>query len=97
MVIRANWQRNSNNMVIVGFTPEFFRRLKRLDSRLQEIAFKKIELFRNRNNHRRLEVHKLHGKYAGFFSIDRKNRIMFEWISNEEARLHTVGDHSIYE
>lgn len=86
-------------MVTVGFTQEFFRRLKRLDLRLQEIAFEKIELFRNKNNHRRLEVHKLHGKYAGFFSfsIDRKNRIMFEWISNEEARLHTVGDHSIYE
>ncbi len=86
-------------MVTVGFTPEFFRRLKRLDLRLQEVAFKKIELFRDRDNHRQLEVHKLHGKYAGFFgfSIDRKNRIMFEWISNKEARLHAVGDHSIYE
>lgn len=86
-------------MITVGFTPEFFRRLRKLESQLQEIAFKKIELFRDRNNHRRLEVHKLHGKYAGFFgfSIDRKKRIMFEWISNEEARLHTVGDHSIYE
>ena len=86
-------------MIIVGFTPEFFRNLKKLPLRLQEVAFKKIELFRNRNNHRKLEVHKLHGKYAGFFgfSIDRKNRVMFEWISSEEARLHTVGDHSIYE
>ena len=86
-------------MITIGFTPEFFRRLRKLESQLQEIAFKKIELFRDRNNHRRLEVHKLHGKYAGFlgFSIDRKNRIMFEWVSNEEARIHTIGDHSIYE
>ena len=86
-------------MITVGFTPEFFRNLKKLPLRLQEVAFKKIELFRNRNNHRKLEVHKLHGKYAGFFgfSVDRKNRVMFEWISSEEARLHTVGDHSIYE
>jgi len=85
-------------MITAGFTPEFFRRLKRLTPQLQEIAFKKIDLFRDRNNHRRLGVHKLHGKYDGFFgfSIDRKNRIMFEWISDEEARLHTVGDHSIY-
>jgi hypothetical protein len=29
-------------------------------------------------------------------TVDRKNRIIFEWISDEEARLHTVGDHSIY-
>lgn len=85
-------------MFTVGFTPEFFRKLKRLGPQLQESAFNKIELFRDRNNHKRLEVHKLHGKYAGFFgfSIDRKNRIMFEWISDDEARLHTIGDHSIY-
>jgi mRNA-degrading endonuclease YafQ of YafQ-DinJ toxin-antitoxin module len=86
-------------MILVGFTPEFFRSLKKLTPQLQERAFKRIELFRDRGNHRRLEVHKLHGKYEGFlgFSVDRKNRIMFEWITDEEARLHTVGDHSIYD
>ena len=86
-------------MITVGFTPEFFRKLKKLTPRLQEISFKKIELFRNRTNHKRLGVHKLHGEYSGFFgfSIDRKNRIMFEWISDKEALLHTVGDHSIYD
>jgi len=85
-------------MITIGFTPEFFRRLKRLTPRLQDIAFKKVELFKDKNNHLRLGVHKLHGKYKGFFgfSVDRKNRIMFEWISDEEARLHTIGDHSIY-
>jgi len=73
--------------------------LKKLTPRLQEAAFKRIEFFRDRGNHQRLKVHKLHGKYAGFFgfSIDRKYRIMFEWISDKEARLHTVGDHSIYD
>jgi len=86
-------------MITVGFTPEFFRSLKKLSPQLQEAAFKRIELFRDRSNHQKLKVHKLHGKYAGFFgfSIDRKNRIMFEWISDTEARLHTVGDHSIYD
>ncbi|MDO8575986.1 MAG: hypothetical protein Q7R90_01585 [bacterium] len=86
-------------MITVGFMPEFFRSLKKLAPQLQEIAFRRIELFRDRINHQRLKVHKLHGKYAGFFgfSIDRKYRIMFEWISDQEARLHTVGDHSIYD
>ncbi len=86
-------------MITVGFTPEFFRRLKKLNPQLQELAFGRIDLFREKNNHRRLEVHKLHGKYAGFFgfSVDNKYRIMFEWISSGEARLHTVGDHSIYD
>jgi mRNA-degrading endonuclease YafQ of YafQ-DinJ toxin-antitoxin module len=86
-------------MITVGFTHEFFRSLKKLAPQLQEIAFKKIEFFRERRNHQRLKVHKLHGKYAGFFgfSIDRRNRIMFEWLSDDEALLHTVGDHSIYD
>ncbi|TSA44013.1 hypothetical protein D4R49_00985 [bacterium] len=86
-------------MVTVGFTPEFFRRLKKLTPQLREIAFERIELFRNRANHQRLEVHKLHGEYKGFFgfSIDRRNRIMFEWVSDTEVILHTVGDHSIYD
>jgi len=86
-------------MISVGFTPEFFRRLKKLTPQLREIAFERIELFRDRSNHQRLEVHKLHGEYKGFFgfSIDRRNRIMFEWVSDTEAILHTVGDHSIYD
>jgi mRNA-degrading endonuclease RelE of RelBE toxin-antitoxin system len=86
-------------MITVGFMPEFFRRLKKLSPQLQEIVFDKIELFKNRKNHQRLKVHKLHGKYTGFFgfSVDHKHRVMFEWISKQEARLHTVGDHSIYD
>jgi mRNA-degrading endonuclease YafQ of YafQ-DinJ toxin-antitoxin module len=86
-------------MIIVGFTPEFLRSLKKLTPQLQEAAFKRIELFRDRSNHQRLKVHKLHGKYRDFFgfSIDLKNRIIFEWVSDKEARLHTAGDHSIYD
>ncbi|MDO8408251.1 MAG: type II toxin-antitoxin system mRNA interferase toxin, RelE/StbE family [bacterium] len=86
-------------MITVGFTPEFFRHLKKLSLQLQALSFERIDLFRDKSNHRRLKVHKLHGKYQGFFgfSVDRKYRIMFEWISKNEARLHTVGDHSIYE
>lgn len=86
-------------MITVGFTPEFFRRLKKLSPQLQETAFKKVGAFGSRENHFRLKVHKLHGEYSGFFgfSIDRKNRVMFEWLSDTEALLHTIGDHSIYD
>ena len=86
-------------MITIGYTREFIRRYDKLPNILKETIKEKIQLFKNRDNHQRLKVHKLHGKYAGFFgfSIDRKNRIMFEWISDTEARLHTVGDHSIYD
>jgi mRNA-degrading endonuclease YafQ of YafQ-DinJ toxin-antitoxin module len=86
-------------MTTVGYTQEFIRKYDKLPHILTEEVKKKIQLFKDRKNHQRLKVHKLHGKYQGFFgfSIDRKNRIMFEWVSSQEARLHTVGDHSIYD
>ena len=86
-------------MITVGYTREFIRRYDKLPGILKEGIKKKIQLFKDRKNHQRLKVHKLHGKYRGFFAfwIDRKYRIMFEWISDREARLHTVGDHSIYD
>ena len=86
-------------MITVGYTQEFIRRYDKLPDVLKEGVKKKIQLFKDRKNHQRLKVHKLHGKYAGFFgfSIDRKYRVMFEWISTQEARFHTVGDHSIYD
>ena len=86
-------------MIKVGYTHEFVRVYGKLPDVLKHAVKRKILLFQDRNNHRQLEVHKLHGKYKGFFSfsIDRKFRIMFEWISSEEARLHTIGDHSIYD
>lgn len=86
-------------MITVGYTREFIRRYDKLSNILKEEVREKIQLFKDRSNHKRLKVHKLHGKYQGFFgfSIDHKNRIMFEWISKKEARLHTVGDHSMYD
>lgn len=86
-------------MITIGYTQEFIRRYDKLPNTLKEEVKEKIQLFKDRKNHQRLKVHKLHGKYQGFFgfSIDRKYRVMFEWISDEEARLHTVGDHSIYD
>ncbi len=86
-------------MITVGYTQEFIRRYDKLPNILKEEIKEKIQLFKDRENHQRLKVHKLHGKYQGFFgfSVGRKNRIMFEWISDQEARLNIVGDHSIYD
>lgn len=86
-------------MITVGYTREFIRAYDKLLRDLKDEVKKSIRLFQDRKNHRQLHVHKLHGKYAGFlsFSVDRKYRIMFEWLSKNEALLHTVGDHSIYD
>ncbi len=70
-----------------------------LDEDLQDRVEEKIEQFLNKDNHRALEVHKLHGKFKGVyaFSIDRKNRIAFKYgSSKQDVILLAVGSHDIY-
>ena len=85
-------------MITIGYTREFIRAYDKLPNALKEEVKGRIQSFKDKKNHQRLKVHKLHGKYKDFFgfSVDRKYRIMFEWISKNEALLHTVGDHAIY-
>ena len=71
---------------------------KKLPAYLQKEVISKIELFKDTKNHKILEVHKLKGrlrKHYGF-SVDFHNRITFDYLSDNEAVLLTVGDHDIY-
>lgn len=80
------------------YAPVFVRQFKKLEKNLQDEVVKKIELFKNMNNHETLNVHKLNGRFRksyGFW-IDHKNRIVFDWVSENEAALLMVGDHDIY-
>ena len=65
---------------------------------LQKEVKIKIGLFKDRKNHKILEVHKLKGRLSGFyaFSVNYKDRIVFEYASKDEAVLLAVGDHEIY-
>ncbi len=87
-------------MIKVGFTGEFFRKLRRLHPDIQEEAFERIELFRDAKNHQFLKVHKLKGKYKDkyAFSITYKIRIMFKWVSKskDHAIILTIDDHDMY-
>ena len=80
------------------YAPVFIRQFKKLDTDLQDEIIKKIELFKDVKNHRALNVHKLKGrlKKSYGFSIDYKNRVVFDWISSDEAAFLDVGDHDIY-
>ena len=87
-------------MIKIGFAGEFFRKLKRLHPEIQEEAFKRLELFKDPNNHRFLRVHKLKGKYKDkyAFSINYQIRIMFKWLSKnkDHAVVLTIDDHDLY-
>lgn len=83
----------------VYYKPSFIRQLNKLPAGLQNEVLERIELFKDKNNHKFLKVHKLKGrlkKYYGF-SIDFRNRIVFDYISENETVLMVVGDHDIYE
>lgn len=84
----------------IGYKPSFIRQLKKLPRALQLEAKEKIELFADPQNHKKLSVHKLKGRLAGFlsFSVNYRYRIIFEWeVPEERAVLLRIGDHSMYE
>lgn len=82
----------------VSFTPAFSRQLQKLEALLQQEAVKAIDLLRNRENYRTLDVHKLKGRLTGRYgaSINFKYRIVFQYLSKTEVVLLAIGDHEIY-
>ncbi|MFA5997211.1 MAG: hypothetical protein WC791_01835 [Candidatus Paceibacterota bacterium] len=83
----------------VAYTPRFLRLYKKLPAGLQDEVIEKIEQFKDIRNHQRLEVHKLKGRLKKFygFSVDYQNRIIYEYMSDNEVALLAVGDHKIYD
>ncbi len=88
-------------MIRIGYSQEFIRMYGKLPSDLREEVKEKVELFKDRKNHRRLRVHKLHGRFVGrwSFSVNYAYRIMFDYVGKRKdvVLLLVVGDHSIYE
>jgi len=82
----------------VSFLPSFVKKLKSLELDLQDEVMEKIELFKDEKNHKQLKVHKLHGVLLGRygFSVNYKTRIIFLYLTKNEAVLLAVGDHEIY-
>jgi len=86
-------------MIEVGYSKKFLKMFKVLDADLQDRVEEKIYKFGNLENHKALEVHKLAGNLKGLysFSVDRKNRIIFEYIdSKSKVALLIIGGHDIY-
>ena len=82
----------------VYFKPTFIRKLKQLETALRGEAMEKIELFKDEKNHKQLKVHKFRGVLSGrySFSVNYKTRIVFSYLSKNEAALLAVGDHDVY-
>lgn len=85
-------------MLKIGYKSSFICLYNEAEVSLQEEIREKINLFKDKNNHKSLKVHKLHGslKDRYSFSVNYKIRIVFRYLSKNEVVLLAVGDHDLY-
>lgn len=83
----------------VLYTPHFKRDAKRLPASLRPVVEKYLQLFMEDSRHPSLNVHKLRGSLKDIwaFSIDRRIRVLFEYVAKDCVVFHAIGDHSIYD
>ena len=76
----------------------FDKKYKKLSQKLKDKAKQKEILFRADRFHPSLETHKLHGKDRELwaFSIDRKYRIKFAFVSRDHVLFVDIGTHDVY-
>ena len=80
------------------YTSKFEREYRKLSNEIKLAAKRKEKFFRINSFHPSLVTHKLSGKFRDFwaFSIDYKNRIIFEFGDHNIVFFHSIGDHDIY-
>ncbi|PIR47201.1 MAG: hypothetical protein COV07_00150 [Candidatus Vogelbacteria bacterium CG10_big_fil_rev_8_21_14_0_10_45_14] len=85
-------------LLTVGYTSSFLRAYKKLEPALKEEVKNKIDEFKDRKNHQKLDVHKLHGRFRDCysFSVDYKNRVVFEYRDKNDVAILGVGNHNLY-
>jgi len=82
----------------IYYSTKFAKEYKRLSTETKRLAEKKEKIFRTNPFDRKLKTHKLNGHLKDFwsFSIDRKNRIIFEFVDENTISFLSVGSHQIY-
>ena len=79
------------------YTARFFRSLKKLSSERQVDIVSSIEEFKNKKNHKRLGLHKLHGEMKAYhaFSANFYYRVIIK-IDKDKIYFVDVGTHDVY-
>ena len=83
----------------VGFERYLKRYLKRIPTGERISVFNLLEIFSKNAFDQKLKTHKLHGKMSDkfAFSLNRKDRIIFRFVSSDHVLLLDIGDHDIYQ
>ena len=82
----------------IFYTKKFEREYKKISKDLKIKTEYRENLFRKDPYNKILKTHKLSGELEGFlsFSVDFKNRVVFEFVDNETVFFHSIGNHDIY-
>jgi mRNA-degrading endonuclease YafQ of YafQ-DinJ toxin-antitoxin module len=85
-------------MIDIIYPPSFIKKLKKLDSDLRDEALDKIVLFKNKDNHKKLKVHKFSGSFSKYssFCVNYRFRIVFRYLSSSAALFTDIGDRDVY-
>ena len=80
------------------YKPTFVRQFNKLEELLQDEVLDKIELFKDKKNHKQLKIHKLTGKLKDFysFSVNYSYRIVFSYENKKSVVFLAIGDHGVY-
>jgi mRNA-degrading endonuclease YafQ of YafQ-DinJ toxin-antitoxin module len=83
----------------IDYDPSFIRSYRKLSQNLRRRLAIREDLFRVDAFHPSLKTHKLKGAMSGLysFSLDRRYRVVFKFITEREALFIVVGTHDIYE
>jgi mRNA-degrading endonuclease YafQ of YafQ-DinJ toxin-antitoxin module len=79
------------------YTARFLRSLKKYDETIQDDIVVAVKLFEKGKNDKELKLHKLHGKFSGYFAFSANftHRII---IKKEKGTVYylDVGTHDMY-
>jgi len=82
----------------IHITSDFTKAFRRLPRRIQGLAIKKDQQFRQDAFMASLRTHKLKGHLEGYYaySVNLEYRILFRFIKNDEVIYYDIGTHEIY-
>jgi len=82
----------------IEYSKNFVKQFKKLTPQTQRQAIKAEKLLKKDPFSRQLKTHKLTGRLEGLwaFSINYKDRVIFEFMDEGKILLHKIGSHDIY-
>lgn len=86
------------NVIQIEYSTNFVKQFKKLTPQVKKEAIKAEFLFKKDPFSQKIKTHKLSGKLSGLwaFSIDFRNRIIFEFVGKRKVVFYKIGTHEIY-